>query len=118
MEFNFYNFSAGNNPTREFIEDQDEKSQTLIIKKIEEDYSKWPLVDLLRAQIIKKFENYNFHELIVGRFRFTGDIAQGVMHLVHAFKKEGNKTRKKDINTSVDRVETFRIENRTPKTKT
>lgn len=109
MEFNFYNFSTGNNPSREFIEDQDERSQVLITKKIE-DYSRWTLNDLLRSEIIKKFENYNFHELIVSRFRFTGAIVSGAMYLVNGFKKDGNKTRKKDINTSLARVEAFKAE--------
>ena len=103
MKFILHTFYNNSNPASDFIRSQTEQTQN-IIEKYFERYEQWDLMDLLKSGAIQKFKNQNFYEVTFGNFRFTGVILQRTMYLVHGFKKQSNKTSRKDIATSSKRV--------------
>jgi len=95
MEFNFYDFNDGKNPSLDYLQNLQKWERKLVLKKIDL-YEKKGLMRL-KSDEIKKFKQYGFHEVIVGDHRFTGKLMGQVFYLVHGFRKKSQKTKEADI---------------------
>ena len=95
MKIDFYEKSSGKCPVLNKIKELDTKKQKKIIKRIEdlktEEFNK-----LLRAKTVKKLED-NLFELRPYGYRLTFIVHENQYKIMTIFKKQGNKTPKKEI---------------------
>lgn len=99
----FFQTARGEYPVKDFIEEQDKKTQTKIARAIR------LLIDygpFLKPPDIKKIQDKLFELRITGKIaiRIFYTIVNGKYYLLHAFQKKSQKTPKKEIKVAVDRI--------------
>ena len=95
MEIDFYEKPSGKCPILNKIKELDVKIQKKIIKRIE-NLKTEKLGKLLKTEIVKKLEN-NLFELRPHDYRLTFMVHRNHFKIITIFKKQGNKTPKKEI---------------------
>lgn len=95
MEIDFYEKPSGKCPVFKKIKELDIKKQKKIIKRME-DLKTEKFNKLLKAEIVKKLED-NLFELRPYDYRLTFIVHENNYKIMTIFKKQGNKTPKKEI---------------------
>ena len=95
MEIDFYEKPSGKCPVSKKIKELDIKKRKKIFKRIE-DLKTEEFDKLLKAKFIKKLED-NLFELRPYDYRLTFIVHKNQYKIMTIFKKQGNKTPKKEI---------------------
>jgi len=98
----FFRTRRGSCPVKEFIEKQDRKSYTKIIRYIEllEEYGSY-----LKPPYIKKLQDKLFELRITGTtsIRIIYTVMNNGYYLLHGFIKKSQKTPSRELKTALDR---------------
>lgn len=116
MQIYFWEDSQGSCPVAEFLKDR-HNVEVEILEKVNKKFDlfeKYPFQHLVRAEILKKFDNHkNLYEIKLPikktEYRFLGALENDQILLVHAFKKKKNKTELRHIKTALDRLKKLNV---------
>lgn len=99
----FFQTSSGRYPVEEFIKDQDESTYARILRFVELLQDEGPY---LKPPYIKKISAGLYELRIKGKtsVRIFYTIVREEYYLLHAYKKEGQKTPRKELKTALDRM--------------
>jgi len=109
MEIDFYEMPSGKCPVIIKIKELDIKIQKKIIKRIE-NLKTENINELLKVEIVKKLED-NLFELRPYGYRLTFIVHKNQYKILTIFKKQGNKTPKKEIEKAKNLKKLIKTEN-------
>lgn len=100
---NFFQTSRGNSPVSKFIEEQDSATIAKITHSIELLVSYGPF---LKPPHIKKLRDSLYELRIPGKvtIRIFYTVFEREFYLIHAFKKQSQKTPTKELKIALDRI--------------
>jgi len=106
MNIKMWRTAAGSSPVSDFIGDQEDKPASRIMKDIE--HLEEQGLRLLATKKMKRFTGYNqLYELVTNfkgvGYRIIFTVINGDAWLLEAFKKKGDVTPQRYINTSLAR---------------
>ncbi|MDO8460948.1 MAG: type II toxin-antitoxin system RelE/ParE family toxin [bacterium] len=99
----FFQTARGDSPVEDFIKEQDEATYAKVLQSIQLLSKNGPF---LKPPYIKKLQNKLYELRISGKvaIRIFYTIANNEYYLLHAFKKKSQKTPRKELKTTLDRM--------------